>query len=38
MHAWSQLMAATIVTTVLALPVLVIAALVEVFVTPRFIV
>ena len=37
-HAWSQLMAATIVTTVLAFPVLVIAALVEVFVTPRFIV
>jgi hypothetical protein len=34
--AWSQLMAATIVTTVLAFPVLVISALVEVFVTPRF--
>ena len=37
MGAWSQLMAATIVTTTLALPVLTIAALVEVFVTPRFI-
>ncbi|MDQ5808291.1 MAG: hypothetical protein M3320_06400 [Actinomycetota bacterium] len=34
--AWEQLMAATIVTTVLAFPVLVVAALVEVFVTPRF--
>lgn len=34
--AWDQLMAATIVTTVLAAPVLVISALVEVFVTPRF--
>lgn len=34
--AWEQLMAATIVTTALALPVLVIAAVVEVFVTPRF--
>lgn len=33
--AWDQLMAATIVTTALALPVLVVAALVEVFVTPR---
>jgi hypothetical protein len=34
--AWEQLMAATIVTTILAAPVLVIAALVEVFVTPAF--
>ncbi len=34
--AWEQLMAATIVTTALALPVLGISALVEVFVTPRF--
>ena len=33
--AWEQLMAATIVTTALALPVLGVAALVEVFVTPR---
>ncbi len=36
--AWEQLMAATIVTTVVAAPVLVVAALVEVFVTPRFLV
>jgi hypothetical protein len=34
--AWEQLMAATIVTTAIALPVLGIAAIVEVFVTPRF--
>lgn len=34
--AWQQLMAATIMTTVIALPVLGIAAIVEVFVTPRF--
>ena len=34
--AWEQLMAATIVTTALAIPVLGIAAIVEVFVTPRF--
>ncbi|HEV2814485.1 MAG TPA: hypothetical protein VGW10_14615, partial [Solirubrobacteraceae bacterium] len=34
--AWSQLMAATIVTTALAAPVLVVSALVEVFVTPKF--
>ena len=34
--AWEQLMAATIVTTVLAAPVLVISAIVEVYVTPRF--
>ena len=33
--AWEQLMAATIVTTAIALPVLGVAALVEVFVTPR---
>jgi hypothetical protein len=37
MQAWSQLMAATIVTTLLALPVLVIAAIVEVYVTPQFV-
>ena len=37
MGAWSQLMAATIVTTALAAPVLVISAIVEVFVTPRFV-
>jgi hypothetical protein len=37
MGAWSQLMAATIVTTAIAAPVLVIAAIVEVFVTPRFV-
>ncbi|HEV2061391.1 MAG TPA: hypothetical protein VGR12_00950 [Solirubrobacteraceae bacterium] len=35
--AWHQLMAATIVTTAIALPVLAVAALVEVFVTPRFV-
>lgn len=35
--AWSQLMAATIVTTAIAAPVLVIAAMIEVFVTPRFV-
>ena len=34
--AWHQLLAATIVTTVLAAPVIVIAAMIEVFVTPRF--
>lgn len=34
--AWEQLMAATIVTTAIALPILGIAAIVEVFVTPRF--
>ena len=34
--AWEQLMAATIVTTAIALPVLGIAAIVEVFLTPRF--
>ena len=34
--AWEQLMAATIVTTTIALPVLGIAAVVEVFLTPRF--
>lgn len=34
--AWEQLMAATIVTAAIALPVLAIAAIVEVFVTPRF--
>jgi hypothetical protein len=34
--AWEQLMAATIVTTAIALPVLMTSALVEVFVTPRF--
>ena len=34
--AWEQLMAATIVTTAIAFPVLGIAAIVEVFVTPRF--
>ena len=34
--AWEQLMAATIATTAIALPVLGIAAVVEVFVTPRF--
>jgi hypothetical protein len=34
--AWNQLLAATIVTTVLAAPVLVCAALVEVYVTPSF--
>jgi hypothetical protein len=34
--AWEQLMAATIVTTALAVPVLVTCAVVEVFVTPRF--
>jgi hypothetical protein len=34
--AWEQLMAATIVTTAIALPVLGVAALVEVFVTPLF--
>jgi hypothetical protein len=34
--AWDQLMAATIVTTAVALPILVVTALVEVFVTPRF--
>ena len=34
--AWEQLMAATIVTTALALPVLAASALVEVYVTPRF--
>ena len=33
---WEQLMAATIVTTAIAFPVLCIAAIVEVFVTPRF--
>jgi hypothetical protein len=36
MGAWHQLMAATIVTTALAFPVLVVAAIVEVFLTPRF--
>jgi hypothetical protein len=36
MGAWHQLMAATIVTTVLAFPVLVVSAMVEVWVTPRF--
>ena len=35
--AWQQLMAATIVTTAIALPVLGVSALVEVFVTPRLI-
>ena len=35
--AWEQLMAATIVTTAIAAPVLVVAAMVEVFVTPQFI-
>lgn len=34
--AWEQLMAATIVTAALALPVVAIAAMVEVFLTPRF--
>lgn len=34
--AWEQLMAATIVTTLIALPVLVASALAEVYVTPRF--
>jgi hypothetical protein len=34
--AWNQLMAATIVTTALAFPVIVVAAIVEVFLTPRF--
>jgi hypothetical protein len=34
--AWEQLMAATLATTAIALPVLGIAAVVEVFVTPRF--
>lgn len=34
--AWEQLMAATIVTTAIAFPVLAIAAVAEVFVTPRF--
>jgi hypothetical protein len=34
--AWEQLMAATIVTTAVALPVLAISAVVEVFLTPRF--
>ena len=34
-EAWDQLMAATIVTTAIALPVLVLSALVEVYVTPR---
>jgi hypothetical protein len=34
--AWEQLMAATIVTTAIALPVLVASALAEVYVTPRF--
>ena len=36
MAAWEQLMAATIVTTALAFPTLVVAAIVEVFLTPRF--
>lgn len=34
--AWNQLMAATIVTTAIAFPVLAVAALVEVWVTPHF--
>jgi len=34
--AWHQLMAATIVTTALAFPTLVVAAIVEVWLTPRF--
>lgn len=36
-HQWNQLMAATGVTVVLALPVLVMAALIEVFVSPRLV-